>query len=203
MKTATACMMHMSFYLWPWDSHVQFSADGHTGDLLIMPTEKLHRSGRQAAGEATLEGNKPWVLMTQHVSQDGESEMCRWLPAVEPATLYRMCPLNQRWGRYHRDPEPSRLLHLCRTHNESQICYSKTKDTGKTYGNKILPMCRQILPTSLPFPSWVTRRLQSQCPPLNSSRPSLDTTSTWALISTPGEKGPLKKRCVLQTEGDR
>lgn len=59
------------------------------------------------------------------------------------------------------------------------------------------PMCRQILPTSLPFPSWVTRRLQSQCPPLNSRRPSLETTSTWALISTPGEKGPIKKRCVL------
>lgn len=63
---------------------------------------------------------------------------------------------------------------------------------------KSSPMCRQILPTNFPLASWVTRRLQSQCPPLNSSRPSLDTTNTLVLISTPGEKGPLKKRWVLK-----
>lgn len=65
------------------------------------------------------------------------------------------------------------------------------------------PMCRQILPTSLPFPSWVTRRLQSQCPPLNSRRPSLDTTNTWVLRSTPGAKRPLRNRWVLQEGGER
>lgn len=59
-------------------------------------------------------------------------------------------------------------------------------------------MCLQIRPTSLPFPNWVTRRLQSQCPPLNSSLPSLDTTSTRALISTPVENGPFKNRCILR-----
>lgn len=44
--------------LWPWDSHVQFSTDGHTGDLLVMSTEDLHWPGRQTAGEAILKDKK-------------------------------------------------------------------------------------------------------------------------------------------------
>lgn len=44
--------------LWSWDSHVQFSADGHTGYLLVMPTENLYWPGRQAAGETTLNDKK-------------------------------------------------------------------------------------------------------------------------------------------------
>ena len=48
--------------LWPWDGHVQFSADGHTGDLLVVPAEDLHRSRRQAAGEATLKDNADVTL---------------------------------------------------------------------------------------------------------------------------------------------
>jgi len=40
--------------LWSWESHVQFSADGYTGNFLVMSTENLHRPGRQTAGESTL-----------------------------------------------------------------------------------------------------------------------------------------------------
>lgn len=50
-----------------------------------------------------------FVHVYKHVSEP------RWLPVVEPATRYRMCPLNQRWGRCHRDPVPNRWQRLCRT----------------------------------------------------------------------------------------
>lgn len=154
MKTTISYSMHdaYSFYLWPWDSHVQFSADGHAGDLLIMPTEKLHWPRRQAAGEATLEGNKPWVLMTQHVSQDGESEMWRWLPAVEPATLYRMCPLNQRWGRCHRDPEPSRLLRLHHTKSHKYVT-AKRSIQGRHTAIRFYQCAGRFCPQACPSPA--------------------------------------------------
>lgn len=44
--------------LWPWDSHVQFRADSHTSHLLVMSTENLDRSRRQATREATLQEKK-------------------------------------------------------------------------------------------------------------------------------------------------
>ena len=44
--------------LWPWDSHVHFRADGHTGDLLVVSAENLHRPRRQAAGETTLKDKR-------------------------------------------------------------------------------------------------------------------------------------------------
>lgn len=53
-----------------------------------------------------------WSHNNAHVS-DLESDTWGRLPAVGPATRYRMCPLNQRWGRCHRDPEPSKWQHLC------------------------------------------------------------------------------------------
>lgn len=62
-------------------------------------------------------------------------------------------------------------------------------------------MCLTCCPTVLPFTSEVTRRLLSQWPPLNSSLPSWDTTKRLAVTSTPGAKGPDRKRWVLEWGG--
>ena len=66
-----------------------------------------------------------------------------------------------------------------------------------------LPMCRMCCPTVLPFTREVTRRLLSQWPPLKSSLPSWETTKSPAVTSTPGAKGPERKRWVLGEEGER
>lgn len=103
-------------------------------------------------------------------------------------------------------PQRSRAKHVTtsvrRIREQTPPCCQR-RVSRRERDQKFLPMCLQIRPTSFPFPSWVTRRLQSQCPPLNSSRPSLDTTRTRALISTPGENGPFKNRCVLRRETQR
>lgn len=59
-------------------------------------------------------------------------------------------------------------------------------------------MCLTCCPTVLPLTSDVTRRLLSQWPPLNSSLPSWETTKRLAVTSTPGAKGPDRKRWVLE-----
>ncbi len=61
-------------------------------------------------------------------------------------------------------------------------------------------MCRMCCPTVLPFTSEVTRRLLSQWPPLKSNLPSWETTNSPAVTSTPGAKGPDRKRWVLGEE---
>lgn len=58
-------------------------------------------------------------------------------------------------------------------------------------------MCRMCCATVLPLTSDVTRMLLSQCPPLKSSFPSWETTNSPGDTSTPGAKGPDRKRWVL------
>ncbi len=62
-------------------------------------------------------------------------------------------------------------------------------------------MCRMCCPTVLPLTSEVTRRLLSQWPPLKSNFPSWETTNSPAVTSTPGAKGPDRKRWVLGEDG--
>lgn len=58
-------------------------------------------------------------------------------------------------------------------------------------------------PTSLPFVREVTLMLLSQCPPLKSSFASWDTANNLEVISSPGAKGPLTLRCVLQANDEQ
>lgn len=60
-----------------------------------------------------------------------------------------------------------------------------------------LPMCLMCCPTLFPLTREVTRRLLSQWPPLKSNLPSWETTNSPAVTSTPGAKGPDRKRWVL------
>ena len=61
-----------------------------------------------------------------------------------------------------------------------------------------LPMCLICCAINFPLVSEVTLMLLSQCPPLKSSFASWDTTNNLGVISSPGAKGPLTLRCVLQ-----
>lgn len=66
-----------------------------------------------------------------------------------------------------------------------------------------LPMCLMCWPTVFPFTREVTRRLLSQWPPLKSNLPSWETTNNPVVTSTPGAKGPDRKRWVLRKDGDK
>lgn len=110
IKMCVFCISYLETDLWAWHSHVQFCADGHTGNLLVVSAKHLHGPRRQRAGEATLkwENNARWS--SQDLNPAWPSFL--FLPAVEPATRYRMCLLSLRWGRCHTDPEPSTWQHL-------------------------------------------------------------------------------------------
>lgn len=59
------------------------------------------------------------------------------------------------------------------------------------------PMCLMCCPTVLPLTNEVTRTLLSQWPALKSNLPSCETTNSPAVTSTPGAKGPDRRRWVL------
>lgn len=85
--------------------------------------------------------------------------------------------------------------------NRNSCCRAQWKNLGRGYLSFHLccsPMCLTCCPTVLPLTSEVTRRLLSQWPPLNSSLPSWETTKRLAVTSTPGAKGPDRKRWVLE-----